>query len=166
MAKILISPSKYVQGAGEMKKLYSYAKNYGKKALVLITASGYKRIGTTVESSFKGEDFELVFDYFNGECSKSEINRLIEIVKAKGCDVVIGIGGGKILDTSKAVAHLCSLPVLICPTIASTDAPCSALSVIYTDDGVFEEYFFLPANPNMVLMDTEIIAKSPARLTV
>ena len=51
MAKILISPSKYVQGAGEMKKLYSYAKNYGKKALVLISASGYKRSGTTVESA-------------------------------------------------------------------------------------------------------------------
>ena len=57
------------------------------------------------------------------------------------------------------------VPVLICPTIASTDAPCSALSVIYTDEGVFEEYLFLPANPNMVLMDTEI-TKSPVRLTV
>ncbi len=43
---------------------------------------------------------------------------------------------------------------------------CSALSVIYTENGVFEEYLFLPANPNMVLMDTEVIAKSPARLTV
>ena len=56
--------------------------------------------------------------------------------------------------------------MIICPTIASTDAPCSALSVIYTDDGVFEEYLFLPANPNMVMMDTDIIAKSPVRLTV
>ncbi len=166
MAKILISPGKYVQGAGEMKKLYDYAKGYGKKALVLITESGYKRIGVTVESSFAGQDFELVFDYFNGECSKNEINRLIKIMEEKGCDLVIGIGGGKILDTSKAVAYYCKTPVLICPTIASTDAPCSALSVIYTDDGVFEEYLFLPANPNMVLMDTDIIAASPARLTV
>ena len=56
--------------------------------------------------------------------------------------------------------------MFICPTIASTDAPCSALSVIYTDEGVFEKYLFLPANPNMVMMDTEIIAKSPVRLTV
>ena len=45
MANILISPAKYVQGAGEMAKLYDYAKNYGKKALVVITESGYKRIG-------------------------------------------------------------------------------------------------------------------------
>lgn len=166
MANILISPSKYVQGAGEMKKLGEYAEKYGKKALVLITASGYKRIGGIVDESFQGKNVEVVYDYFNGECSKNEINRLKAIMEEKSCDMVIGIGGGKILDTSKAVAYYNSVPVLICPTIASTDAPCSALSVIYSDEGVFEEYLFLPANPNMVLMDTEIISKSPVRLTV
>ena len=166
MAKVLISPGKYVQGAGEMKKLGEYAQNYGKKALILISKGGYKRIGAMVEKSFEGKECGYVFDYFNGECSKKEIKRLGEIVKKEACDVVIGIGGGKIFDTAKAVAYYEKTPVLICPTIASTDAPCSALSVIYTDAGVFEEYLFLPANPDMVLMDTEIIAKSPVRLTV
>lgn len=166
MAKILISPGKYVQGAGEMKNIGSYAEKYGKKALVLITESGYKRIGTIIDSSFEGSDSELVYDYFNGECSKTEIQRLIKIMEQKACDMVIGIGGGKILDTAKAVAYYKNTPVLICPTIASTDAPCSALSVLYTDEGVFEEYLFLPANPNLVLMDTDIISKSPVRLTV
>lgn len=166
MANILISPSKYVQGAGELGKLGAYAEKYGKKALVVITASGYKRVGGAIDASFAGVETEIVYDYFNGECSKNEINRLIEVVEANGCDMVIGVGGGKILDTCKAVAYYKSAPVIICPTIASTDAPCSALSVIYTDDGVFEEYLFLPANPNMVLMDTDVIVKSPARLTV
>ena len=166
MANILISPGKYVQGANEMARLCDYAKVYGKKALILITESGYKRIGNIVDGSFASQDFEIVYDYFNGECSKNEIHRLTEILKKENCDLVIGIGGGKILDTAKAVAYYGHTPVLVCPTIASTDAPCSALSVIYTDEGVFEEYLFLPANPNMVLMDTDIISKSPVRLTV
>lgn len=166
MAKILISPSKYVQGAGEMKKLGSYAQAYGKKALILISQGGYKRSGELIKESFKESDCEIIFDYFNGECSKTEINRLNTIMKENQCDLVIGIGGGKIFDTAKAVAYYGGSPVIICPTIASTDAPCSALSVIYTDEGVFEEYLFLPANPNMVLMDTDIITKSPVRLTV
>lgn len=166
MAKIMISPGKYVQGPGEMGKLGSYAKNYGSKALVLISSSGYKRIQATLDAGFEGSGCAPVYDFFHGECSKSEIGRLQGVMDEQGCDLVIGIGGGKTLDTAKAVAYYKKTPVLICPTIASTDAPCSALSVIYTDEGVFEEYLFLPANPNMVLMDTDIIAKSPVRLTV
>ena len=166
MAKILSSPGKYVQGAGELKKLGTYAEGLGKNALILISKGGYKRIGKEIEKSFADADCTLYFDYFNGECSKNEINRLKKIMEEKGCDLVIGIGGGKIFDTAKAAAYYENTPVIICPTIASTDAPCSALSVIYTDEGVFEEYLFLPKNPDMVLMDTEVITKSPVRLTV
>ena len=140
MANILISPSKYVQGAGELGKLGAYAEKYGKKALIVITESGYRRVGAAIDASFAGVDTEIDYDYFNGECCKKEINRLIAVMQEKGCDLIVGIGGGKILDTSKAVAYYCKTPVLICPTIASTDAPCSALSVIYTEDGVFEIY--------------------------
>jgi len=166
MANILNSPGRYVQGAGELSKLGKYAEGYGKKALILISQSGYKRIGGRVETGFAETGCSTVFDYFNGECCKTEINRLIGVMEKEGCDLVIGIGGGKILDTAKAVAYYRHTPVVICPTIASTDAPCSALSVIYTEKGVFEEYLFLPSNPDMVLMDTEVIAQSPVRLTV
>lgn len=80
--------------------------------------------------------------------------------------MIAGVGGGKIHDTAKAAGYYTGLPVLIVPTIASTDAPCSALSVIYTDEGVFEKYLFLPSSPNVVLVDTDIVSKAPARLLV
>ncbi len=166
MAKVLISPSKYVQGAGEMKNIGAYAEKSGKKALVLISEGGDRRFGAMIRGSFEKSECTAEFDYFNGECCNSEIDRLTGIVKEKGCDLVIGVGGGKIFDTAKAVAYYAGTPVFICPTIASTDAPCSALSVIYTENGVFEKYLFLSSNPNLVLMDTDIIAKSPVRLTV
>ena len=67
MAKILISPSKYLQGAGEMKNIGTYAAKCGKKALVLISQGGYRRIGAMIEESFAGSDCDVVFDYFNGE---------------------------------------------------------------------------------------------------
>ena len=166
MSTVFISPSRYVQGAGELNNLGKYAADLGKKALCLISSGGYKRQGDQIEKSFADTDTEIIFDYFNGECSMTEIDRLIAKVKESSCDLAIGVGGGKIFDTAKAVAYKTSLPVIICPTIASTDAPCSALSVIYTDEGVFQEYLFLPSNPQLVLMDTEVIAKSPVRLTV
>ena len=166
MASIFISPSKYVQGPGEMNNIGDYAAKFGKKALCLISKGGYGRQGEQIKASFDKAGIEVVFEFFNGECADSEIERLGAIVKENGCDVVAGVGGGKIFDTAKAVAYHAGIPVMVCPTIASTDAPCSALSVIYTDEGVFDRYFFMPANPNLVLMDSEIIAKSPVRLTV
>jgi glycerol dehydrogenase len=68
-----------------------------------------------------------------------------------------------VLDTARAVAADLALPVVNCPTIASSDAPCSALSVVYTDEGVVEQYRIYRRNPDLVLVDTEVIAKSPAR---
>lgn len=166
MARVFISPSKYVQGAGELDRLGEYTKVYGKKALVIISAGGKKRFGDRVEASLVAAGVECAFDEFNGECSQAEIDRLVEVLKGTGSDVVLGVGGGKIFDTAKAVAAAVDVPVVVVPTIAATDAPCSALSVIYTDEGQFKEYQFFKQNPNLVLMDTEVIAKSPVRLTV
>ena len=166
MARVFISPSKYVQGAGELDRLGEYTKVYGKQALVIISAGGKKRFGERVEASLVAAGVECAFDEFNGECSQAEIDRLVEVLKGTGSDVVLGVGGGKIFDTAKAVAAAVDVPVVVVPTIAATDAPCSALSVIYTDEGQFREYQFFKQNPNLVLMDTEVIAKSPVRLTV
>lgn len=166
MAAIFNSPSKYIQGPDELAKLGSYVEPLGAKALVIVTPSGKKRVGAKIEGGFAEAKAELLFEDFNGECSKGEVDRLVALARDNGCDIVVGVGGGKILDTAKAVAYYLESPVIICPTIASTDAPCSALSVLYTDDGQFDKYLFLKANPNIVLMDTTVIAASPVRLTV
>ena len=79
----MIYPSKYVQGPGEMGKLGSYAEGYGSKALVLISSSGYKRIQATLDAGFAGSKCAPVYDFFNGECSKNEINRLQGVMDAQ-----------------------------------------------------------------------------------
>ncbi|MGV8038497.1 iron-containing alcohol dehydrogenase, partial [Mycobacterium kansasii] len=77
---------------------------------------------------------------FRGEASPEEIDRITGIGREFGADVIIGLGGGKTLDSAKAIADNLQLPVAILPSLASTDAPCSRLSVIYHADGSFKEY--------------------------
>jgi glycerol dehydrogenase len=113
-----------------------------------------------------GERLRVSVERFGGECCDEEIERLAQVAKQQGCDVVIGVGGGKVIDTAKAVGHEATTRVAIVPTIASTDAPTSAVSVIYTRDGAFSRYLFLLRNPDLVLVDTGVIAAGPVRFLV
>lgn len=79
---------------------------------------------------------------FGGECLEEKIDRISEKAQAEGADAVVGVDVGKTLDTAKAVAIPAGLPVVIVPTVASTDAPTSSLSAIYTEEGELQEYRF------------------------
>lgn len=167
MTKIINAPSKYIQGAYEIKKLATYFKMVGEKgAYILADKFIYDNLKNDIVESFEKENIPYHIEVFSGECSQVEIDRNISIMKEKNCDVMLGIGGGKTLDTAKAISYYNGNPVIIVPTIASTDAPCSALSVIYTPEGTFERYLFLKSNPDMVIMDTNIIVNAPVRLLV
>jgi glycerol dehydrogenase len=103
---------------------------------------------------------------FGGECSMKEIARIAGLSENAVCDVIVALGGGKVIDTGKAVAHELGLKMIIVPTIASNDAPTSAVSVVYTDSGTFDHTVYLKNNPDVVLVDSEVIARAPVRLLV
>lgn len=166
MTKMLSSPGRYIQGPGELSNLGTYTEALGKKALILISKNGYERFGKEIAESLSKAGLEWGFDAFTGECTKDEIDRVSKVIKDNGFDIVVGAGGGKIFDTAKAAADAEKTPTVIFPTVASSDAPCSGMSVVYTKEGLFQEYLYLSSNPNVVMLDTDIIIKSPVRFTV
>ena len=165
MISTAIFPGRYVQGDQALSVLADEAATLGKRALVIADVFVVDQLQDTVRSALH-ERIDYHLETFGGECCDSEIERLGQLLQDAKADVVIGIGGGKTLDTAKAVAYYRQTRVLIVPTLASTDAPCSALSVIYTEDGAFDRYLVLPHNPDIVLVDTAIIAAAPTRLLV
>ncbi|WP_392432401.1 glycerol dehydrogenase [Yersinia sp. HM-2024] len=166
MLKVIQSPSKYIQGANALQSIGEFAKLLANNYFIIADDFVMKLTADAVGTSLQGSELENHFSRFNGECSRHEIERLTVELKKYKCNGVIGIGGGKTLDTAKAIAHYQHIPVIVVPTIASTDAPTSALSVIYTEQGEFAEYLIYPKNPDIVLMDTAIIAKAPVRLLI
>ncbi len=164
MLKIIQSPGKYIQGKDVLSQIGRFASQYADKYLVISDQFVMELANKKITGSFAASKTSMIIEAFKGECSQNEINRLLAILKKNACNGVIGVGGGKTLDTAKAVAYHAKTPVVVVPTIASTDAPCSALSVIYTDAGAFESYLLLPSNPNVVLVDTAVVAAAPARL--
>jgi glycerol dehydrogenase len=90
----------------------------------------------------------------------------IEQAKECGATVVVGAGGGKAIDAAKAVAYKAGAAMVSLPTIASNDAPTSATSVYYTEEGVLDGWDIWPVNPHMVLVDSQVIANAPVRWLV
>ncbi len=160
--RIFSVPSRYVQGRGVIHQLGEHLKPIGSPAFLVADTFVWDMIGNDVQAALSGK-VEHQLEAFSGESSDSEVMRLAEVGRQGGVQCVVGLGGGKTLDTVKAVADELAVPVVIVPTIASSDAPCSALSVIYSDDGVFERYRFYAKHPDLVLVDTWICAQAPVR---
>ncbi len=164
MEYIAYFPGKYIQGSGSIHKLENLIRQFGSKALILASPSAVKYLP---EHFFHPPLSSWIFtDIFTGESSEMELSRVAEQIHLRGADVVIGMGGGKTIDTAKIAADRARLPVIVVPTIASTDAPCSGCAVTYTPEGVFEKVHYQRQNPPVVLVDMDILAKAPVRFLV
>jgi glycerol dehydrogenase len=168
MLSVFCAPARYVQGANATNFLGQEMSKLGLSGKVLLIAGGsaLKLLQECWETKLPAAGFSVFIEKFSGECSRIEIDRLVHIAKTENASIIVGAGGGKVLDTSRAVAASLDLPAVNCPTVASSDAPCSALSVVYTEDGQFDRYNFYKRNPDLVLVDTSVIAQSPPRLLV
>lgn len=166
MERIFISPSRYIQGPAVFAKADKYLRNLGNKALLLVDDSVWQICGLELASQLKAGGIEIIRSQFNGQSSQKEIERLVTEGHQLDVDFVIGLGGGKTLDVSKALGEQLDLPLAILPTVASTDAATSAITVLYSEEGVFERYHYYTKSPDIVLVDTAVIVKAPAFLLV
>ena len=164
MRKAFICPTKYVQGEDELLNLGYFVKTFGKKALLIAHKDDIARVQDKLDKTAAQYKVEFIPANFNGECSRQEVARLQEMAKANKCACTIGLGGGKAIDTAKCVAK--GEALIICPTIAATDAPTSHSAVLYTPDGAFDDYAYFKQSPSVILIDTSVIAKAPVRFLV
>jgi glycerol dehydrogenase len=163
MKMVFIAPRKYVQGRGVMAEIGDYLKLLGKKPLLLWDGVVKNLVGTTVLKSVADAGLTAIPNVFSGEATKEEAERVAQIAREQGCDVVAGMGGGKVIDIAKAAAVYAGIRLMTVPTIAATDAPTSAASVWYDASSNFTGFDCWPFNPDIVLVDTEVIAKGPPR---
>lgn len=107
-------------------------------------------------------DFSMVDEVIYGkECYEERVYELYNQYKNSRIDFVVGVGGGKAIDTAKYLSSLLEVEVVTVPTIASNCAPSSALSVIYTKDHVFSKFVYYKKPAYHCFIDTQIISEAP-----
>lgn len=163
---LMRAPLKYIQGKGALEHFYENCKFFGDHFLFVCSHSAYEATHDEIEKSFEGSKTIRRYEIFSGISSVGEIKKMEEIVKKDHIDVVIGVGGGSAIDTAKATAFYTNKRIAIIPTVVATDAPCTGLSVIYNDDHSFNSYLFYPNNPDLVIVDSGVIANAPTKFLV
>jgi glycerol dehydrogenase len=159
---VFAAPPRYVQGPGALDTLPAEVQRLRmERPLVLCDPFVLETLRAQLEAIP-----DATVEAFGGEVSPGEIDRVAALATELGAGGVIGVGGGKTLDCAKAVAHPAGVPLVIVPTIASTDAPTSSLSIVYDDDGRFLQFRLYDRNPDVVIVDTAVVARAPVRFLV
>jgi glycerol dehydrogenase len=154
--RILGAPRRYIQGPGVAASLGEHVGPLGQRPVLLADPIALEREGSPLPGAPA-----LVF---GGEITHAEIERQADAARHAGADVIVAMGGGKAIDTGKGVARRLGVPLAVVPTVASNDAPTSRLIVIYDEKHAIAEVEFLPSNPDIVVVDTAIVARAPRRL--
>ncbi len=161
MNKVLIAPRKYVQGIDTLKEAGTLIGALGKKPAILWDTTVKGIVGATLLASLKQAKLDIVDMDFAGDSTKGEAQRIADILTQEGADIAVAVGGGKTLDTVKAAAATAGTKVVTIPTIASNDSPTSSYTVWYDDDGNCTGFESWGVNPDLVLVDTQVIANGP-----
>ncbi len=159
--RVFGSPQRYIQGAGVLDRLGHYLSSLGlEHAAILMSARSENAEGKQILSSLDAVGIEASTSRFGGECSLQEIALHVDALRSAGdaVDCLVAVGGGKAVDTGKSIAYRLGVPLVVVPSLASNDAPCSAVSVIYTTEGRNDGAEFFPHSPALVVVDTRIIA--------
>ena len=155
-------PGKYLQGPGAIQYLGNESKAFGSRIFCLLDCGITELLHPLIVDVFD-EQCEISIVTHGGDCTRAEVAAVKRLAKQFRSDCIVGLGGGKALDTAKAVADYLALPCIVAPTIAASDAPCSALAIIYNDDGSLDQAMHLRRNPDVVIADTSLIAAAPTR---
>lgn len=161
---IRTGPQEYECQVGVLDKLTNRLKNLNRKKALIIKGISSWEIARPYLSSFLESETELNFSTFNGECTYEEVERITNLVEKLNIDVIIGVGGGKLMDTVKyAAVRSQNVKSVLIPTLASNCAPWTPLSVMYSPEGVCLGFDIHLEQVGVLLIEPRLVLNSPTK---
>jgi glycerol dehydrogenase-like iron-containing ADH family enzyme len=161
---LLVAPARVMRGQNALGDAIECIVRLGQRPLIIGGAQSLKL--SQLQVLFDRPELEIDTVKYTPDCCETSLDRLIQAASVDQADLIIGIGGGKCLDTAKLLAHRCQLPVVTIPTSGATCAAWTALSNIYSESGAFLCDVSLAKCPDLLILDYGIVATAPSRTLV
>jgi glycerol dehydrogenase-like iron-containing ADH family enzyme len=160
-----IAPAQVVRGDGILSNQGSAISALGQRPLVVGGRHTLKLVQPLM-AALEQRQIAAKTASYGADCSEVSLTKLRKLADAHQADLVIGVGGGKALDTAKLLAHQIGSPVVTIPTSGATCAAWTALSNVYSDDGAFLYDVALPRCPDLLILDYGLIRTSSPRTLI
>jgi glycerol dehydrogenase-like iron-containing ADH family enzyme len=165
ISTLAIAPAQVVRGEGILSHQGEAIAALGQRPLVVGGQHSLPRLQPLIDSLNQAGLATQTADY-GRDCSEATLKRLRGIAQKHQADVVIGVGGGKALDTAKLLAHQIRCPVVTIPTSGATCAAWTALSNVYSEAGAFRYDVALDRCPDQLILDYALIRTSSPRTLI
>ena len=160
-----LGSGRYIQENGAIALLGEEVARLGcKKPFIL---GGKTALSLTKEvflKSLADKSMDAIVYEYAGFCNADHCDRIIASEDFLGCDCVVGVGGGNLMDAAKLCAALSDRPVFNVPTSSATCAAYTPLSVCYNELGQTVGSRHLKKEVNVILADMDILCRQPVRL--
>ncbi|MBE5911197.1 iron-containing alcohol dehydrogenase family protein [Pseudobutyrivibrio sp.] len=157
------TPEEFYCDRNLISKVGEICSRYGRGAYIIAGKTAYSAVFDDLEGGLKAYHIDYSVNIMEGYPTYEKVIANSSKAYIENADFVIGIGGGKICDVAKAVANMRNIPVVMVPTVAATCACWAARSVIYKDDGNFDQILWNKNNPNIIVADLDVLTNAPKR---
>ncbi|MFC2768707.1 iron-containing alcohol dehydrogenase family protein [Mitsuokella sp. oral taxon 131] len=160
-----VSFPNYTIGEEAYDKIREICPRYGKTVVVIGGREGVEAAQEKMVKAVEGVGLEFTgFIHASGQTTRKAIARIANDSAVAEADMIFAVGGGKVIDTAKAVAHTVNKPYFTFPTVAGSCAASASIATVYEPDGRFREYLYSIVPPVHVFICTRILVHAPVEV--
>lgn len=166
LSALQVAPGRVFRGDEAILQAQDAIARLGQRPLIVSGDRTLQSLQTHWQPLLENPALACASASYSPDCSEETLKTLHQALGSHQADLIIGIGGGKCLDTAKLLAHQAQFPIVTIPTSAATCAAWTALSNIYTPAGAFQYDVALDRCPDLLILDYSLIQTAPQRTLV